>query len=121
MGFEPDPENMDETGDTYAIYSKEDAKTVKITFYDADPKTGKKLDKPLGDPIEIDAGTKPNASEEVSDAQAEYNRQLSDDKKEGYVFKGWSPETSEAADEDTDIVAKYIEDDKKDKKFTVMF
>lgn len=100
--------------------SKEQKK-VKITFYDSDPKTGEKLDKPLGDPIEIDANTKPNASEEIVDAQAKYNKQLSDDKKDGYEFKGWSPETSEAADEDTDIVAKYIEDDKKDEKFTVMF
>lgn len=109
----PDKED-DKDGD-------EEKKKIKITFYDSDPKTGEKLDKPLGDPIEIDADTKPNSSEKVSDAQAKYNKQLEDDKKDGYEFKGWNPETSEAADEDTDIVAKYVEDSKKDEKYTVMF
>ena len=84
---------------------------IKITFYDADPKTGDKLDEPLGDPIEIDAGTKPIASSEIQDAQSKYTVQLSKDSKGNYVFNGWSPKTSEVANKDIDIVAMYIDKD----------
>lgn len=111
IGFEPDPENMDETGDTYAIYSKEDIKTVKITFYDADPESGEKLDKPLHDSIEIPEGESINSSEEVSELIEELNKQLLDNQKEGFTFDGWNPDVKEKASEDVDVVAKYKTDD----------
>ena len=36
FGFEPDPENMEESGDTYAIYIK-DGKEINIKFINRDP------------------------------------------------------------------------------------
>ena len=68
MGFDPDPENMEETGDTYATYMKNGPDTVTITFYDADPETGEKLKEPLGEPIKIESGTAINAGDEAQKA-----------------------------------------------------
>ena len=121
MGFDPDPDNMEETGDTYATYMKNGPDTVTITFYDADPETGEKLDEPLGEPIKIESGTAINAGDEAQKAFEEYNKKLSEDKKEGFIFKGWNPDASTKVTEDTDVVAKYIEEDEKDTKYTVMF
>lgn len=121
MGFDPDPENMDESGYTYATYTTDKPDTVKITFYDADPETGEKLKEPLGDPIEIPSGKAINGTDEGTEALEKYNKQLEDDKKDGYVFKGWNPDPSTNVKEDTDVVAKYIEEGEKDTEYTVMF
>jgi len=122
MGFDPDPENMDESGYTYATYTKNGPDTIKVTFYDADPETGDKLKEPLGDPIEVKIGDKLNSSSEAQEAFEKYNEKLQKDKKDGYEFKGWNPDPGTVAKtDDIDVVAKYIEEGEKDTKYTVMF
>jgi hypothetical protein len=121
MGFDPDPNDMDESGYTYATYTTDKPNTVKITFYDADPESGEKLKEPLGDPIEVEPGKAINDTDEGNDALIKYNKQLEDDKKDGYIFKGWNPDPSTKIKEDTDVVAKYIEEDEADTEYTVMF
>ena len=102
--------------------------TVKVNFYDADPKTGEKIGDPLNkEPFEIEKGSNLKDNEKINDAIVEYNKQLDEGNhgkgdKEGYIKHGWTPDINNAkAENDIDVVAKYINEEKKDKTFTVMF
>lgn len=123
MGFEPDPENMDETGDTYAMYEKNGPDTVKISIYDSDPKTGEKKGDPLGE-FEVEEGKAINQDEKVKDELPNITKDLLKNIEDGYdkTRVNWEPSIeSKAEGESMEIVAKYISEKDKDKKFEVMF
>jgi hypothetical protein len=75
MGFEPDPENMDSTGDTYAMYTRNGPDTVKISFYDTDPEKNEKIGDPLKE-VEVEKGKAINANEKAEAAISELNKKF---------------------------------------------
>lgn len=99
---------------------KEEQEKVKISLFDADPETGEKTGDPIAE-FEIEKGQPMNSTDEAQKAFEDANKQLSDNAKDGVEFKGWSKDASEKAEEDTELVAKYLSDEDKDKEFTVVF
>ena len=120
MGFEPDPENMDETGDTYAMYEKNGPDTVEIKFYEADPEKNEKTGEPIKT-IEVEEGKPVNSTDEGKAAFEELNKKFDDDKKDGFERKGWNQDPATKAEKDLEFYPKYISNDDKDKEFTVVF
>lgn len=108
IDFTPDPHELikqNESGQVYAIYSKD---TVKITVFDADPKSGKKSDEVSSFEIGKGEPVKDNskAKEEISAAEELLKEKIPD----GYDFDGWDPDPEDAKfDEDGEIIAKYAE------------
>ena len=123
--FEPDPKSMKEDGDTFAIYKKDDEtennnSNCKIKLFDADPESGEKTGDPIAE-FDVPKGEAFNSTDDGQKAFNDANKQLEDNKKDGFIFKGWNKDASEKAEEDTELVAKYLADADKDKEFTVVF
>lgn len=122
--FDPDPKSMKEDGDTFAIYKKDEADdnngSCKIKLFDADPKSGEKTGDPIAE-FDVPKGQPFNSTDDGKKAFEDANKQLEDNKKDGFAFKGWSKDASDKAEEDTELIAKYLADDDKDKEFTVIF
>ena len=120
MGFEPDPRDMDKTGDTYAMYEKNGPDTVEIKFYEADPEKNEKTGDPIKT-IEVEEGKPVNSTDEGKDAFEELNKKFDDEKKDGFERKGWNQDPATKAEKDLEFYPKYISTDDKDKEFTVVF
>ena len=120
MGFEPDPRDMDKTGDTYAMYEKNGPDTVEIKFYEANPEKNEKTGEPIKT-IEVEEGQPVNSTDEGKDAFEELNKKFDDEKKDGFERKGWNQDPATKAEKDLEFYPKYIGDDDKDKEFTVVF
>ena len=93
---------------------------VKIRLFDADPATGEKTGDHIAE-FEVEKGQPMNSTDEAQKAFENANKQLENSKKEGFEFRGWSKDASEKAEADTDLVAKYLANEDKDKEFTVVF
>lgn len=87
-----------------------------IRFYDTDPEKNEKVGEPIKT-VEVDKGTQLGDI----DAVAELNKKFDEEKKDGFIRKGWNLDGSTKVENDIDVFPKYIKDGDEDKEFTIIF